>query len=218
MEVLDTIEMGFQIRDYIYIIDDFMLIGVNLSKILRQSITKQIIKNYLNTKEVYQITTTPIERKAFDWTIVEHKCLKWQMDTLYLGDYLKKELGWVKTSKEQKVNTPDLHVVPNSHGVVIKEARVFIIYIHPMKEWKNSNSVKIHWMNTYHKDYKTATYKYTYIDTKDDREVWKKDNKKYIQFTKITTSVDTAIHLHELFTQNSTYKPSLINQNYSLMI
>lgn len=43
MEILDTIEMGFKIRDFRdNIIEDFKLIGENLAQALRQSITKQV--------------------------------------------------------------------------------------------------------------------------------------------------------------------------------
>ena len=49
MEILDIIEMGYKIRDYQdNLIEDFMLVGGNLARALRQDITKQTIKNYLN--------------------------------------------------------------------------------------------------------------------------------------------------------------------------
>ena len=72
MEILDTIEMGFKIRDFRdNIIEDFKLIGENLAQALRQSITKQVIKNFLQTKEVYQITSIPVERKSFNWMVLK---------------------------------------------------------------------------------------------------------------------------------------------------
>jgi hypothetical protein len=105
---------------------------------------------------------------------------------VYLGDYLKKELGWDKTKTTKRTNTkesPKPQVIPNSHGIITRGDRIFVVYIHPMKEWKTVDKAKIHWMNTEHMDYKTATYKYTYEDVrdpnKDNNELWKKDRKEY---------------------------------------
>jgi hypothetical protein len=134
MELLDNIDMGLPIRDYKdNIIEDFRLISVNLARVLRYNITKQIIKNYLQTKEVYQITKTPIERNSFNWTILENKCRKWQWDSVYLGNYLKKRLGWdaTKTTKRQNTDTKESlkpQVIPNSHGSVMRGERVYMWY------------------------------------------------------------------------------------------
>ena len=50
---------------------------------------------------------------------------------------------------------------------------MFVVYIYPETEWIIKRP-KIHYMNTEHKDWKTATYRYTYIDAKDNKEIWKK--------------------------------------------
>ena len=47
-------------------------------------------------------------------------------------------------------------------------------------------------MNTEDKDFKTAKFKYTYEDMKDNKEVWKKDNKEYKQFQKITAFINVS--------------------------
>ena len=140
MELLDTIQMGFQIRDFQHrLIGEFMLIGENLVRVLRQNITKQVIQNYLQTKEIYQITTPSVERKSFNWTVVENRCIKWQMDSVYLGEYLLRELGWTtQTPRKKQTEHKDNQIsTSDTHGIVLKEGNIFVIYIHPEKEWQN---------------------------------------------------------------------------------
>ena len=50
---------------------------------LRNIITKELIRDFLKTKEIFQITTAPIERKHFSWTIVERPNIKWQMEDIF---------------------------------------------------------------------------------------------------------------------------------------
>ena len=115
METLDIISMGFKIRDFQNNeIKDFTNIDQELVKKLRVSITKPVIKNFLQSKTVYQLTTTPIKRQSFNWTVVQDKNIKWQMDTVYLGDYLQKELGWSKKTDFKNQSK----VIPDSHGIV----------------------------------------------------------------------------------------------------
>ena len=212
MEILDTIEMGFKIRDFRdNIIEDFKLIGENLAQALRQSITKQVIKNFLQTKEVYQITSIPVERKSFNWMVVENKCIKWEMDSVYLGDYLKRLLGWEGKKKTKKVKEPETNqVIPNTHGIINQNGKLYVIYIHPHKEWTDTETPKIHWMNTEHNNWATARFKYTYWDdndpNQDNNEVWKKDRKDYKRYKKITTDVKPQQILMSGFNLTSTNK------------
>ena len=128
MDILQALELGHEIRDYNdNIIEDFMFVGHHQARIIRQTTTKQIIKNYLNTKEVHQITTTtPTARKSFNWSVVDNKCIKWQMDTVYLGNYLKNELGWTSKKKDMKQSA----VIPNSHAIIMFNKRIFVVFIH----------------------------------------------------------------------------------------
>ena len=213
MEVLDTIEMGYKIRDYQdNLIQDFMLIGENLARALRREITKQTIKNYLNTKVSYQITTLPLERKVFNWTIVENKCVKWQIDSVYLGDYLKKQLGWKGETKQKTKTVKNVErerntcVQPNTHGILKSGNTLFVVYILPKNEWRSNTTPKIHWMNTRDKDFMTAKFKYTYEDMRDNKEVWKKDNRDYRLFQKITAFVNVSEIIFSGFSLTTTNK------------
>ena len=122
MEVLDLIQMGYEVRDHKNnTIEDFRLVDSKSAHAIRQNITKEMIRDFLQTKEVYQVMKTPTKRKSFNWTIVENKCIKWQMDVIYLGSYLKKELGWgvskVQANKGRTYGLPS--VAPDSHGIVL---------------------------------------------------------------------------------------------------
>ena len=56
-EVLDTIQMGFMVRGFNgKIIKEFTTLATEHAYTLKQMITKHVIRNYLQTKEVYQIT------------------------------------------------------------------------------------------------------------------------------------------------------------------
>ena len=70
-------------------------------------------------------------------------------------------------------------VIPNSHAIIMFNKRIFVVFIYPKEEWKTTTKAKFHFMNTKQKDYQTATYQYTYQDTKDNREVWFKEKKDY---------------------------------------
>ena len=115
-EILNTIQMGFNITDYNG--KEFMFIGQQLAKILRNTVTKELInliRDFLKTKEIFQITAAPIERKQFNWTIVERPNIKWQMDTIYLGKWWKEQLGWTKKAKITQAVSYD--IIPNTHAV-----------------------------------------------------------------------------------------------------
>jgi hypothetical protein len=120
------------------------------------------------------------------------------MDTVYLGSYLKEELGWhTRKSKKRKADRKEYEeqkVMPNTHGIIMNNGMVFVVFIHPKREWKNKNTPKIHWLNTKHKNWKTASYEYTYEDmkdmNKDNNELWKKDRKTYKRYRKITSFID----------------------------
>ena len=221
MEVLDTIQMGFSVRGLNgSVIKDFASTD---ARVLRQSITKSAIQQYLQTKEVYQITRVPLGRKSFNWTVVENKCIKWQMDTVYLGSYLKTELGWTpkkakqtnrnQNKKQKTVEQNEEHILqdiaPESHAIFKKGGLLYVVFVQPQNEWK-SNKVKIHWMNTSHKDWETAVFKYTYEDVMDDdthnNEVWKMDNKTYKRYRKITADVNKADIIMSGFSLTSTNK------------
>ena len=126
----------------------------------------------------------------FNWTVVENKCIKWQTDSVYLVEYLKTQLGWVKKGETKDLGI-ETGIQPNTHGILKSGNTLFVVYIHPKNEWRN-NKPKIHWMNTKDKDFKTAKFKYTYEDKKDNKEVWKKDNKEYKQFQKITAFINVS--------------------------
>ena len=65
-EILNTIEMGFNITDYNgKPIKEFIFIGQQLAKVLRNIITKELIRDFLKTKQIVQITTAPIEENTF---------------------------------------------------------------------------------------------------------------------------------------------------------
>ena len=119
-EILNTIEMGFNITDYKgKPIKEFMFIGQQLAQVLRNTITKELIRDFLKTKETFQITTAPMERKHFNWTIVERPNIKWQMDTIYLGNWWKQQLGWTKQKTSKRAKTTQAvsyDTIPNTHG------------------------------------------------------------------------------------------------------
>ena len=99
-EVLNTIEMGFIITDF----NNNPLKSFNKIDVqrLRHMITRDIIRDFLRSKEVYQMTSiAPIERKSYNWTVVKNRCIKWQIDSVYLGNYLKSKLGWKKKKKNK---------------------------------------------------------------------------------------------------------------------
>ena len=51
-EILNTIEMGFNITDYNgKPIKEFMFIGQQLARVLRNIITKELIRDFLKTKD-----------------------------------------------------------------------------------------------------------------------------------------------------------------------
>ena len=105
--------------------------------------------------KTYQITSIPVERKSFNWMVVENKCIKWEMDSVYLGDYLKRQLGWEGKKKTKKVKEPTTNqVIPNTHGIINQNGKLYVIYIHPHKEWTDTETPKIHWMNTEHNNWK----------------------------------------------------------------
>ena len=208
-EILNTIEMGFNITDYNgKRIKEFMFIGQQLAKVLRNTITKELIRDFLKTKEIFQITTAPIERKHFNWTIVERPNIKWQMDTIYLGKWWKEQLGWTKQKTNKKTKTTQAvsyDIIPNTHAVLQTQNGFSIVFIQPQREW-SQNKVKIHWLNTSDKDWKKAKYKYTYNDPRDDKEVWKNDNKEYKRYEKITKQIDPNQLIMSGFTLTSTNK------------
>ena len=56
MEVLDLIQMGYEVRDYKNnTIEDFRLVDSKSAHAIRQNITKEMIRDFLQTKEVYQV-------------------------------------------------------------------------------------------------------------------------------------------------------------------
>ena len=61
-------------------------------------------------------------------------------------------------------------------------------------------------MNTKDKDFKTAKFKYTYEDMKDNKEVLKKDNKEYKQFQKITAFINMSEIVMSGFSLTTTNK------------
>ena len=66
MEVLDVIEMGLPLHDHQgNTIEEFKMTDKASIKKLREHITKQVIRNFLGTKEVYQIISLPRDRKTF---------------------------------------------------------------------------------------------------------------------------------------------------------
>ena len=171
-------------------------------------ITRDIIRDFLRSKEVYQMTSiAPIERKSYNWTVVKNRCIKWQIDSVYLGNYLKSKLGWKKKKKNNpaKLNEIEDGVKPNTHGIMMENGKMFVVYIYPETEWINKKP-KIHYMNTEHKDWKTATYRYTYIDTKDNKEIWKKTKKDYKSLDEITTHIDLIMILMSGFNLTKTNK------------
>ena len=55
-EVLDTIQMGFMIRGFDgKIIKEFMALTAEKASVLKQQITRQLVQNYLQTKEFRSI-------------------------------------------------------------------------------------------------------------------------------------------------------------------
>ena len=76
-------------------IKELQLIGSRLIPLLRQNITQDTVKQFLQTKQSYMIDRPPERRREFTWTTVSDRYVKWQADTVYLSQYLKRQLGWV---------------------------------------------------------------------------------------------------------------------------
>ena len=86
-------------------------------------------------------------------------------------------------------------MTPNSHGIVFDNGKLFVVFIHPKKDWKNKNTPLIHWMNTEHKDRYKGVFKYTYKDEKDNQEVWKKERKESKRYKKMLSDMKS----HDIF-------------------
>jgi hypothetical protein len=80
-------------------LSDFVYLGKNLAKLLKQNLTQQVIKNFLQTKESYMLDILPEQRQNFSWSSVSDRYIKWQIDTVELSGYMKRQIGWNQESK-----------------------------------------------------------------------------------------------------------------------